>query len=76
MGRYVLEIVVPDDCISDGGSFESESYASVAADEALRSGGDGESGPRPCLGCGNDAADPVISPIDEAWLAGGDLLDG
>ena len=71
----VLDNDVPDDCTSDGGASESESYASVAAGKALRSGGDGESDPRPCPGSGNDAADPVTSPVDEAWLAGGDLLD-
>ena len=66
----VLEIDVPDDGASDGGASGSESYASVAADEALRFGGDGESDPRPCFGPGDGAADPVTSSVDEAWLAG------
>ena len=73
--REVLETDVPDDCTSDGFASEYESCASATADEALRSGSDGESDPRPCLGSGDGAADPVTSPADEAWLAGGELLD-
>ena len=35
----------------------------------------GRIGRRPFLGHGGAAVDPFTSPVDEAWLAGGDLLD-
>ena len=76
-GRHgeVLDTDVPDDCASDGGITGTESCdTSVTAVDRSPRGEDG-SGPRPFLDPGGPAADPSISPVDEAWLAGGDLVD-
>ena len=45
----------------------------MAVDRSPR--GEGGSGPRPFLDPGGPAVDPSTSPVDEAWLAGGDLVD-
>ena len=76
-GRHgeVLDTDVPDDCASDGGVTGIGSCdTSVTAVDRSPRGEDG-SGPRPFLDPGGPAADPSISPVDEAWLAGGDLVD-
>ena len=63
------------DCDSDGavthtGSCDS-SYTAVARSPR---GGD-DTAPRPHLDPGGPAFDPSTSPVVEAWLAGGDLVD-
>ena len=71
----VLDTDVPDDCASDGGVTGTESCGTsvTAIDRSPRSG-DGTIS-RPFLGPGGPAVDPSTSPVDEAWLAGGDLVD-
>ena len=54
---------------------ETESCTSAVTGGELCSRIDGGSSLRPCFGPGGDVADPDISLVDEAWLAGGDLLD-
>ena len=71
----VLDADVPDDCASDGGFTGTESCGTsvTAVDRSPR--GVSGSGPRPFLDPGGPAVDPSTSPVDEAWLAGGDLVD-
>ena len=71
----VLDTDVPDDCTSGGGVTETESRTSAVTGEELCSRSDGGSSPRPFLEPGGAAVDPSTSPVDGAWLAGGDLLD-
>ena len=76
-GRHgeVLDTDVPSDCASDGGVTGTEScdtsYTAVARSPR---GGDGTAS-RPYFDPGGPAVDPSTSPVDEAWLAGGDLVD-
>ena len=71
----VLDTDVPDDCASDGGVTGTESCGTsvTAVDRSPR--GEGGSSSRPFLDAGGPAVDPFTSPVDGAWLAGGDLVD-
>ena len=71
----VLDTDVPSDCDSDGAVTHTESCGSscTAVARSPRSGRD--TAPCPYLDPGGPAIDPSTSPVDEAWLAGGDLVD-
>ena len=70
----VLGTGVPDDCTSGGGVTETESCTLAVTGRELCSRGEGGSSSRPFLEPGGAAVDPTTSPVDEAWLARGDLL--
>ena len=71
----VLDTDVPSGCNSDGAVTHIETCGSscTAIARSPRAGRD--TAPRPYLDPGGPAVDPSTSPVDEAWLAGGDLVD-
>ena len=71
----VLDTDVPSGCDSDGAVTHTESCGSSCTAIARSPRGDCDTAPRPYLDPGGPAVDPSTSPVDEAWLAGGDLVD-